>query len=124
MATQKRVGRPAKTLQQHLAEGTFRKDRHEYLLKDSARPDGMLLDEWRSLRRLLLGPDANEEFSGLTRDEHEAYEALIADQDPDVQLHLRLRGTEDKRVDISLGMLNPMYLPPERFDSGDADGPA
>jgi hypothetical protein len=47
----------AKTLEEHIAQGTFRPDRHRALLNESTRPKEMSAAEWRYLRVTLLGPE-------------------------------------------------------------------
>jgi hypothetical protein len=47
----------AKTLQEHIAQGTFRPDRHRALLNESERPKDVSDAEWRYLRVTLLGPE-------------------------------------------------------------------
>jgi hypothetical protein len=47
----------AKTLTEHIAHGTFRKDRHAHLLNEAARPPDISAAQWRYLRVELLGPE-------------------------------------------------------------------
>jgi hypothetical protein len=49
----------AKTLQEHVAQGTFRPDRHRGLLNESERPKDISPNEWRYLRIALLGSVAD-----------------------------------------------------------------
>jgi hypothetical protein len=49
---------------EHVAQGTFRKDRHAALLHETERPEDISPAQWRYLRVELLGPEdaANGDF--------------------------------------------------------------
>ena len=42
---------------EHIAQGTFRKDRHAALLNEAERPEDISQAQWRYLRIELLGPE-------------------------------------------------------------------
>jgi hypothetical protein len=106
----------AKTLQEHISQGTFRRDRHSHLLADGKRPRGMPLVEWQALRLMVLGPEGEEEFHGLTQAEFAAHERLISGLPPHALARARARPAFGKRVDLTLGEVHPMLRPAEGRD--------
>jgi rRNA maturation protein Nop10 len=70
----------------------------------------------RIRRRQKGGQPTLSKVDGLTAAGNAVYEQLVNGLPPNAQACARARGPEAKRVDVTLGMLNPMLIPPEGLD--------
>ncbi len=73
-------------------------------------------DECKRIRRKQKsGQPTLSELDGLTAAENAVHERLLEGL-PRAAAHARARSAGEKRVDITLGMLNPLLSPPEGHD--------
>src|SRR6266542_2149776 len=71
-------------------------------------------DECRRIRRRQRsGQPMPSDIDELTAPEIAVYERMIDGLPPNALANARARSVEAKRMDIILGMLNPMLVPPE-----------
>jgi hypothetical protein len=73
-------------------------------------------DKCKRIRRYQNSQPTVADIDGLSIAENAVYERLIDGLPPNALALARARSAQEKRVEVTLGMLNPMLVPPEGLD--------